>query len=187
MQGLLVQARPVQEKNEQTGKTDIRKVGMAPIQRDGIEYEMGVFADLDILNTMIVQKSCCPALSGAIIPRPDANVIETLRPWLAGTTPQVERNPGQRAEQSTLPGEATNPSGEPAPESSKDQPLDPVAVKERLNTLYSQAKKLSLCKTNQEFVQYVCKLLHLSSWDVKALSSEHLTAKARRSKGVTSP
>lgn len=36
----------VQEKNEQ-GKTVVRKVGMSPIMRDGIEYEMTVFGEMD--------------------------------------------------------------------------------------------------------------------------------------------
>ena len=36
----------VQEKDE-TGKTVIRKVGLNPIQRDGMEYEFTVFMDLD--------------------------------------------------------------------------------------------------------------------------------------------
>lgn len=38
----------VQEKNERSGKTEIKKVGMAPEQRDGMEYEFTVV--LDIVN-----------------------------------------------------------------------------------------------------------------------------------------
>ncbi len=66
------------------GKTAPRKVGMAPIQREGFEYEFDVFADLDIENTLIVQKSRCPALSGAVIAKPDARVADVLKAWLSG-------------------------------------------------------------------------------------------------------
>lgn len=38
----------VQEKDERTGKQVIRKVGMAPVMRDGIEYEFTVFLDVDM-------------------------------------------------------------------------------------------------------------------------------------------
>lgn len=36
----------VQDRNEKSGKTEIRKVGMAPEQRDGVEYEFTVLLDL---------------------------------------------------------------------------------------------------------------------------------------------
>lgn len=38
----------VQEKNEQTGKTVIRKVGLAPIMRDNIEYEFTTVFDVTL-------------------------------------------------------------------------------------------------------------------------------------------
>jgi hypothetical protein len=38
----------VQEKNEQTGKNQVRKVGMAPVQREGLEYEFTVMLDIDM-------------------------------------------------------------------------------------------------------------------------------------------
>ena len=72
------------EKNEKTGKTEVKKLGMAPIQRDGMEYEFDIAADMDIDNTMIVQKSRCSALSGQIIPKPDGKVAEILKVWLSG-------------------------------------------------------------------------------------------------------
>lgn len=73
----------VVEQNAQ-GKSVPRKVGTAPIQRDGMEYEFDVFADMDIDNTMIVQKSRCPALTNAVIAKPDTKVAETLKAWLSG-------------------------------------------------------------------------------------------------------
>jgi hypothetical protein len=37
----------VQEKDPDTGKTVIRKVGLAPVQRDGMQYEFTAFIDID--------------------------------------------------------------------------------------------------------------------------------------------
>lgn len=81
-----------QEKDERTNRTVIRKLGMAPIQRDGTEYEFDVVGDLDTENTLTIQKSRCPALSGAIIPRPGPDLATILRSWLSGAPPaEVER------------------------------------------------------------------------------------------------
>jgi hypothetical protein len=72
------------------GKMAPRKVGTAPIQRDGFEYEFDVFCDLDIDNTLIVQKSRCPVLSGAVISKPDGKIADILKVWLSGE-PAPER------------------------------------------------------------------------------------------------
>jgi hypothetical protein len=36
------------EKDEKTGKSTVKKLGMAPVQRDGMEYEFTTFFDIDI-------------------------------------------------------------------------------------------------------------------------------------------
>lgn len=71
-----------QEKDSK-GKTIIRKVGLAPIQRDGLEYEFDVVADMDLDNTLMVSKTRCPALNGAIIEKPDASFADVLKAWLS--------------------------------------------------------------------------------------------------------
>jgi AAA domain len=72
----------VQEKDER-GKTTIRKVGMQPVQRDGLEFEFDVVADLDQDNAFIVSKTRCSALSGAVITKAGADVAKTLAAWLS--------------------------------------------------------------------------------------------------------
>lgn len=69
---------------DERGKQAPRKVGMAPQQREGFEYEFDVFGEMDIENTMLVTKSRCPALSGAVIKKPGADVAVTLTTWLHG-------------------------------------------------------------------------------------------------------
>ncbi len=73
----------VQEKDS-NGRTVIRRVGMAPIQREGILYEFDVACELDYEHTLIVTKSRCPALDDAVIRKPDASMAETLKAWLSG-------------------------------------------------------------------------------------------------------
>ena len=80
----------VVEKDERTGKTVPRKVGLAPIQRDGLEYEFDVVADMDLDNNMIVSKSRCEALTGAVIAKPGEDVANILRAWLSDGAPAAE-------------------------------------------------------------------------------------------------
>lgn len=63
-----------------------RKVGLAPVQRDGIEYEFTAMLGIEQGGSVIVEKSRCPALSdlGEALRRDDiekAGVV--LRDWLA--------------------------------------------------------------------------------------------------------
>ncbi len=76
-----------------SGKTMPRKVGMAPVQRDDLPYEFDVFCMLESDNTLIVDKSRCPALSGAVIAKPNGAVAETLKAWLSGETPPQPLQP----------------------------------------------------------------------------------------------
>lgn len=76
----------VQEK-DQNGKTSVRKIGLAPVQRDGLEYEFDVFGDLDTNNNLIIGKTRCPELTGALIPKPGEPLARTLLAWLGQGEP----------------------------------------------------------------------------------------------------
>lgn len=77
----------VLEKDEKTGKTAPRKVGMAPVQREGVEYEFDIFGEMDQEHTMVVTKSRCPALSDAVLHKPGEDLAATLREWLTDGEP----------------------------------------------------------------------------------------------------
>jgi len=83
----------VQEKNPQTGKTEIRKVCLQPIQRDGLEYEFDVIGDMDADNNLLVSKSRCSRLMGKLIAKPGPAVVDTIREWLESGAPAPERAP----------------------------------------------------------------------------------------------
>ena len=73
----------VQTKNERGG-TEIRKAGMGAVQRDGMEYEFDVFAEMDIDHNMLVQKSRCPELEGKNYHKPGQQAADILKAWLSG-------------------------------------------------------------------------------------------------------
>lgn len=74
----------VQEKDEKSGRTTIRKVGLEPVQRDGLEYEFDLVFDLDHEHRAVVTKSRIPALADAVISKPGADVANALSQWLEG-------------------------------------------------------------------------------------------------------
>lgn len=79
----------VQEKDPKTGKTSVRKVGMAPVQRDGLEYEFDVVADIDAENNLVIGKTRCPAIAGAVFNKAGRDVASRLKSWLTdGAAPE---------------------------------------------------------------------------------------------------
>jgi hypothetical protein len=80
----------VQEKNEK-GKTEIKKLGMAAIQRDGLEYEFTLTGDLDLSNTLRISKTrlgpvICP---GDVFEKPGAALAGKIFGWLVDGAPAV--------------------------------------------------------------------------------------------------
>jgi hypothetical protein len=71
----------VLELNEK-GKQVPRKVGMAPIQRAGMEYEFDLYFSMDDDHVMHVSKSRCPDLDRAVLVKPSANTFEPFARWL---------------------------------------------------------------------------------------------------------
>ena len=74
----------VQAENER-GRTEIRKVGLAPIQREGTDYEFGTVFDISASHLASVTKDrtrIFPAEPFSITPR----VGEALRKWLDADT-----------------------------------------------------------------------------------------------------
>ena len=73
------------------GKQVPRKVGLAPVMRDGIEYEFDICGDIDQDNNFIVTKSRCPELSGKSFNRPGAKVAELITAWLSSAKVEPEQ------------------------------------------------------------------------------------------------
>ncbi len=65
------------------GKVKPVKVGLKPIQREGVEYEFDVVGDLDLDHMIVISKSRCSALDGARSVKPGAPFIRPLIAWLS--------------------------------------------------------------------------------------------------------
>ncbi len=69
---------------EQTdkGKSVPKKVGLAPIQRDGMDYEFDIVFDLDLAHNAISSKDRSSLFDGKIITKPAEEVGSQIITWL---------------------------------------------------------------------------------------------------------
>lgn len=64
------------------GKTQVRKLGLAPEQRKGMEYEFDLVADVDHEHRLMVSKSRCAPLQDAVERKPDRGWWRPFVEWL---------------------------------------------------------------------------------------------------------
>lgn len=66
-----------------------RKIGLAPIQRDGFEYEFDIFMHMDQDHNGIITKTRCPALKSGVFKEPGENLAAIISEWLTGEPIQL--------------------------------------------------------------------------------------------------
>ena len=66
------------------GKQIPRKIGMAPIQRQGMEYEFTVVADMDLENNMVITKTRFSPWAGVVQNKPNVSFFREFSEWLDG-------------------------------------------------------------------------------------------------------
>lgn len=73
------------------GKKKITKLGLAPVQRDGLEYEFAVTADLTRDHVLTVSKTRCRDLDEFTETKPGAELPDRLLKWLTEGRSVVEQ------------------------------------------------------------------------------------------------
>lgn len=79
------------ETNEK-GKSQPRKVGMAPIQRDGFDYEFSLVFDVQMDHKATVDKNRTGLFDGEVVVLSDAKLSKRLQEWL-GSGKEVAAQP----------------------------------------------------------------------------------------------
>lgn len=76
------------QENER-GKREPVKVGLAPIQREGVDYEPDLFFDMTVPdNNLIVSKSRCDRLTpGEVVKRPGPEFADVIIEWVKDSEP----------------------------------------------------------------------------------------------------
>jgi len=69
------------------GKQVPKKIGLAPVQREGLEYEFDVVADMDLENRIIVGKTRCPDLKDWVGKCAGEQFAQIIGSWLSEGSP----------------------------------------------------------------------------------------------------
>lgn len=70
------------QETDARGKVSIRKVGLSPIQRPGMEYEFDIVCDIDWSHVMVVSKSRCSEVADMTTEKPGPEFIRPVVEWL---------------------------------------------------------------------------------------------------------
>jgi hypothetical protein len=161
-----------------------RKIGMAPIQREGFEYEADLFCELNLEHDLLVQKSRCPALTDKVIARPDRKVAEIIKNWLAGAPapaqpPAPAPTPvGAPVEQPAARTESLAQASAPVITTS----TKPATKSHKLNQIFSDGKKKNLWVDTISFLQQATSWVEvdlIAIEDARALSDEQIEQMSR--------
>ena len=83
------------ERDERTGRTAPKKVGLAPQQRDGIEYEFTLVVEMDTDHRTIIGKTRCESLADKVFaPNKGVEGAQEFLTWLKSGDPTI--TPTQR-------------------------------------------------------------------------------------------
>lgn len=99
---LRVKTEYVVEQNER-GKNVPKKIGLAPVQREGVEYEFDVTADMNLEHDLIVSKTRCSAVDGYIARKPGAEFAGILKAWLEPAANATGVQPAPKPQTPTAP------------------------------------------------------------------------------------
>lgn len=117
---------------DQKGKEVPQKVGLAPVQREGMEYEFDVVADLSVEGDVSVSKTRCPDIAGSagLLRHADIPKLgETLKAWLTDGTAPVPA-PAVTPPQPPPPPVNFTPAPLPSPAPSATRSAQPTAVEQ---------------------------------------------------------
>ena len=94
---------------EVNGKKVPRKVGLQPVQRDGMEYEFDVTMDMNIAHEGLVGKTRCNALDGKFWLKPGRELADIFGNWLQGAPPPPKKKTAEELEQEKITDLITDP------------------------------------------------------------------------------
>lgn len=96
-----VKMEHIMEKDGQ-GKTVVRKIGLRPIQRDGLEYEFDIVGDVDNEHILCVTKSRCFELADYVEKKPGEEFAKKIWIWAEKGDKRPDK-PGEQAPSAVTP------------------------------------------------------------------------------------
>jgi hypothetical protein len=161
----------VEEEVDKNGhkKSTPKKVGLATVQRAGMDYEFDLLGRLDNEHVLRVEGSRCAALDGKVVTKPDALFFQPFIDWLGTGRPQEAE-----AKPEFKPAAEAKTEGKPAETIAKPtEPTKPVDAPK------SEAKESKARQSKYERLREYKKLLGMSDEQYKAALAKRGVASAK--------
>uniref|UniRef100_A0A6M3M0Y2 Putative ATPase domain containing protein n=1 Tax=viral metagenome TaxID=1070528 RepID=A0A6M3M0Y2_9ZZZZ len=113
------------EQVTENGKTTVQKIGMAPIQRQGMEYEFTLFCDMDVNHSISISKTRSKIMTDAAAHLPGATFWQPFVQWLDSGTAYEPTTPRHTLIDDT-------PEYTTAKRQNGDRPLEPLELRSKL-------------------------------------------------------
>ncbi|MBX2990090.1 MAG: ATP-binding protein [Bacteroidetes bacterium] len=127
------------EQNDK-GKAVPKKVGLAPIQREGMDYEFDIVFDLDLNHNALSSKDRSSLFDGRVLSKPDERVGQEIGSWL---------NRNTTAESTVSQQRSTNPSPVSSrPSASQPEPHPQPALPSKPNLFDNNGHRPGEQETN---------------------------------------
>ena len=125
---------------EENGRKEVKKVGMAPIQRQGMEYEFTIVGDMDTDHNFVVSKTRCEFIADKVLKKPDQKFFKSILDWLnsgedAPAQLRNTYNPIPEAEGTdpeSQPKKQLHNTQEPEMKTASGRPYSPLQLKKRI-------------------------------------------------------
>lgn len=127
---------------DEKGKKFPRKIGMQPVQREGMEYEFDIIGDIDTDHKMLITKSRCSAIDNKLFNKPGEEFAQIVLEWLGGDVPPAKSDP---VPQATTPQTPASPTQSAVPGSNLSDTLSSTLKYMYTNNIsgYGDVKKLN--------------------------------------------
>lgn len=124
-----VKTETVMQTQEVNGKTKTVpvKIGLAPVTRDGAEYEFDILMDMDKGTGYIDHTSRCPYLQYMAVQYPGKDLARIIMAWLEGREPNVQLPGGPAKEEKMIKVASAPKSGAQAAEARPNVPTEAAA------------------------------------------------------------
>jgi len=86
-----------EQTEDDKGKKHVKKLGLQPVQRDGVEYEFDILLDMDSSNVAFVEKTRFPVIRGKEFREPGKDLGRLIRGWLDDSDTDPVAVPGELA------------------------------------------------------------------------------------------
>lgn len=137
---------------ERNGRKTVEKLGMAPVTRDGMEFEFDIVLDVDISHTGVVSKSRASSLADSVHKKPGEELAALIKAWLSDGVATKEAGtvtPGATSPSMANPTPVPPSPASPAPATGAVTPITEGELGQ-MAELYKLAETLNPKRTRPE-------------------------------------